>query len=881
MNIGTRKLIWSAPLAAVFAIVGGLALFVALSPTGAQADHVDLPGIVMDVKAEAKGRDTIDLTWKAPSSGGAVDYYRIDRSLPGDNDNWMRLVPEHTGSTSYTDMMGLKANKSYDYRVFAVNAAGTGPSSDQTENSMATTNDTSKPGPVRMLTAKVMGPAQINLSWYPPESDGGAGITRYCISTAPDGHEDNLVTPTDGDLLGCSHNMAPTEDASEAFNDGTTTSGNTDGRGVIVILAPKGDAKVEFMHKKLPASGSREYEVYAVNSKGISTSAVAVAPKPQTDAAGKPSAPILRVVANAVADIDLYWTWPADNGGATIVDFDVDVKVGNGDWDSLDGNITLADQAPDATASIQLEDQTITGTTSYRVRANNGVKASGWSNTVTIRTTGADATLAVAPASAAPLAVAGLPQTIPNAQLLRQINLTWTDVANTSYLIDYRKSGDTSTWMSLQGNTGYSKSTYNHRNLKPDDDDDAPTADAPAPVDADYIYRVFPLKSGAYGPAALGYGSTAMAEKPAAVIGLKTSSDDPTKIKLEWSKPTEDGGESITGYRIEIGLDNSWPDPTSATDPTPSEDDCPAIPAGSEADYLCVREVEGADTTMYTLDKLKAGNVRWFRVFAINKVSMDDDGEGTPADAFPDATDSRRAQPKKGTSLKHGTPGVPLDLTVQPARDANEEDPAKLGIDLLWNLPAAASGDSVTGYVIARRTKASSTADWSAWDDDWGTITGEGSDFEKTSFTDDDEPDNIANGEMREYKVAAKSGTGMGKFTSTVVYPVDTSHEAVAEPEVGAATGVTTGPFNEGGVIQVNWDAAPNATGYIIYAVNVDELDQDDGQVVVVPVNDAAAETFNLGGLNSGDTYDIYVVATAKEMVAWPASDDVVQVAAN
>ena len=41
------------------------------------------------------------------------------------------------------------------------------------------------------------------------------------------------------------------------------------------------------------------------------------------------------------------------------------------------------------------------------------------------------------------------------------------------------------------------------------------------------------------------------------------------------------------------------------------------------------------------------------------------------------------------------------------------------------------------------------------------------------------------------------------------------------------------------------------------------------------PVNDAAAETFNLGGLNSGDTYDIYVVATAKEMVAWPASADV------
>ena len=51
---------------------------------------------------------------------------------------------------------------------------------------------------------------------------------------------------------------------------------------------------------------------------------------------------------------------------------------------------------------------------------------------------------------------------------------------------------------------------------------------------------------------------------------------------------------------------------------------------------------------------------------------------------------------------------------------------------------------------------------------------------------------------------------------------------------------LSTGPFNEGGVIQVNWDAAPNATGYIIYAVNVDELNNPDGQIVVAPVNDAA-----------------------------------------
>ena len=187
MSRKTRKLIWSAPLVAVLAVAGVLAMFVMLAPNGAQASHVDLPGIVTDVDSEAEGRSKIELTWAAPSTGGAVDYYRIDRSLPGDNDNWMRLVTRHTGERSYTDTMGLKPNKSYDYRVFAVNSAGTGPSSDLTVSSTAFTGEASRPGPVQMLTATVMGPNQIDLSWNPPESDGGASVVRYCIATAPAG----------------------------------------------------------------------------------------------------------------------------------------------------------------------------------------------------------------------------------------------------------------------------------------------------------------------------------------------------------------------------------------------------------------------------------------------------------------------------------------------------------------------------------------------------------------------------------------------------------------------------------------------------------------------------------------------------------------------
>ena len=94
---------------------------------------------------------------------------------------------------------------------------------------------------------------------------------------------------------------------------------------------------------------------------------------------------------------------------------------------------------------------------------------------------------------------------------------------------------------------------------------------------------------------------------------------------------------------------------------------------------------------------------------------------------------------------------------MQPARDANEDDPTKLGIDILWNAPDDPAGDSVTAYVIARRTKDSTDADWSAWDDDWGTIPSDDSNFLRTYDTDTDEPDNLANGEMREYRVTPRA----------------------------------------------------------------------------------------------------------------------------
>ena len=808
MSRKTKKLIWAAPLMAAFAVVGALALFMALAPDPARADHVDLPGIVTGVTATADGRDTINVKWKAPADGGAVAYYRIDRSMNGVA--WMRLEQMHTGSTSYTDTMGLKPGMPYHYRVFAVNSAGSGPSSDLGADNMATTAMAGAPGPVRMLTAAAMGPNQVNLSWYPPTDNGGASVVRYCIATWPDG----ATIPAEATLPTAA---TPTEN-DPAATDGTdcqaTTTPTTlpaenaaDAEGVIVVRAPTGAGKVEFMHKSLPHNHARHYQVYAVNSMGWSTVPSQPNPQPRTAQAGQPSAPILRITRDTVVSqtpsTDFWLTWPEDDGGAPISGWDVDTKIGDGNFadtggfhnlgiDGLDNPTGAGPQCdsctvqPDAITIVRVRFQS---TTAQGDEGN--VKEGKWSNTQTITTVGG-ATQGPPP----PPAVAELEAT--TGKHLRQIDLSWKKEPGVGYVIDYREAGapvDTGTaeqsvnefrWMPLQKNTGYSEGTYRHHGLKPG---------------TEYEYRVFPIKSGRYAAPAAITGMTKAATVPGVVTALRTSSDDPTMITVAWDKPAVEGGHPITGYRVEIGSDASWPADTSTVMATHPDDDCPALGAG----VVCVRDIMGADNTMFTLGKLTAGTDRWFRVFAINQV-VKDDGLSL--------TQQSLARPKKGTSAKAGTPAVPVDLTAQAARDANINEAARLGVDILWNAPDDPAGDVVTGYVIERRTKANAAADWTAWDTDWKMIdTGTPP---RTSIGDTTPVSGLAAGEMRQYRVKAKSGEGTGPMTYPVTYPA-TNMAIPSVPQMVMAAKSADMPTSK---VKVSWEApamnADDVTGYII-----------------------------------------------------------------
>ena len=76
---------------------------------------------------------------------------------------------------------------------------------------------------------------------------------------------------------------------------------------------------------------------------------------------------------------------------------------------------------------------------------------------------------------------------------------------------------------------------------------------------------------------------------------------------------------------------------------------------------------------------------------------------------------------------------------------------------------------------------------------------------------------------------------------------------------LGTPMGVTTG-FNRGGALQVSWTKAANAAGYIIIAININDVNND---VVTDVTNDGDDENWNIRGLTPGATYDVYVAATA------------------
>jgi fibronectin type 3 domain-containing protein len=230
------------------------------------AKPATIPGVPMDLHADSCGFQ-VNLSWNPPSfdGGSSITGYNVYR---GENSDWMLLLTEAVDATYYNDTWVVKGNE-YFYRVTAVNDMGQGPMSDVV--SATPMSAPSQPDDLQAVAKN----ASVELSWSPPMDSGGSTITNYTIyrGTAQDEHS---LLVTIGDEL--------------AYLDSNLINGQT-----------------------------YYYRVSATNWVGEGPMSAEVEAKPL----GVPSAPEGLAASARDGQVNLSWSYPADDGGTPITNFTI------------------------------------------------------------------------------------------------------------------------------------------------------------------------------------------------------------------------------------------------------------------------------------------------------------------------------------------------------------------------------------------------------------------------------------------------------------------------------------------------------------------------------------------------------------------------------
>lgn len=922
MRSKTKKLIWAAPLLAVFAVAAALAIF-AVQPPGAALAH-DLPGTPGDVTATAaNGNTAVDVSWSKPTTGGAPTGYRIDRSEDGNE--WFTLVA-NTDNTkvTYRDS-DVKRSKTYYYRVFAINSAGIGPVA---KDDFATIADAAAPSVPRQVNATAMSQNKIVLTWLPPAKDGGSTIAKYRIWVWSENATDlSAVTGV--------------PNASPGDAD-TTTTPNSVTDGLVEVDHDSETEMQSYEHLKARAGTRYLYKVMALtDSTPALTSPISDSEDAETDALTKPKAPTqLRAVQSADGTIQLYWSAPTgtDTGGADISGYRVQaaVKADNasfGPYADQSGAYTGDTTVHDASYTIAAP--TTTDKVGFRVYSQTGdasatpstlLESDGYASvTVTVLTT----TTRTKQIHTAPIQPQGASGVIPTAtrDAFKNVTVKWgapTSLAATGgpttvsgYMIDV--SDDGVAWSRLQRSTGRTSNQYFYIDTE---------------VKARH-YRVFAWNGGQLGPAAstgesgLGDGPTIAA--PSAVRNLTATPNGPTQIDLSWDEPSNLGNAPIKRYNIQARMKGAtdtandpaytaWPAANAAAGTTPAD---------ADSGPIVVIHTKDGKTTTYSHTKLKAGETWQYRVLALNETP----GQGG-ADPTPNVS-AVGAVVKSAKTAQESKPEKPEGLTAEDAKDSSNQDSSDRGVLLQWNAPNPPDGAELSSYSVERMVN---NGDWETLNADTGSTD--------TNYTDEEEP---KEGEMRAYRVAAiSSGDVMGDWSDTAYYPqaghthiepvgtIPAQSVAVAGPAVtvdatkyftgatsyaaassdatvastpataidgmvtitavgiGTATitvtasdasgtsatqtidvTVTSGDLmaptnvtatsNAAGVLTLTWEGGENADKYILLAVDMTNHPGGPYPYDRSGVNDPMARTGNITGLSSGTSYLGIVIAVKGE----------------
>ncbi len=281
------------------------------------------------------GNATLTVTWAAPASNGgsAITGYDVRHKLTSAPDiaaNWTEVA--NTGDDLSHTIGSLANGTSYDVQVRAVNIAGDGAWSDNTDGTPRTTPE------APTIAGVTSGNATLTVTWVAPANTGGSAITgydvRHKLTSAPDIDANWTVVANTGDDL--SHTIG-------SLANGTLY----------------------------------DVQVRAVNVAGDGAWSATTDGTPRTT----PAAPTIASVTPGNATLTVTWEAPANTGGSAVAGYDVRHILTSAP-DKADSNWIVVQDAW-TTGPLTATINSLTNGTSYdvQVRAVNVAGDGAWSIT--------------------------------------------------------------------------------------------------------------------------------------------------------------------------------------------------------------------------------------------------------------------------------------------------------------------------------------------------------------------------------------------------------------------------------------------------------------------------------------------------------------------
>ncbi|KAI8485779.1 Titin-like, partial [Branchiostoma belcheri] len=137
----------------------------------------DPPSPPLNIKVSDVTKESMRITWDKPAEDGGSEItgYVVEKKERTSN-RWMR-VTRYPVKKCEVQAAGLNVGSEYDYRVYAVNAAGNSKHSEPSGLVLAV-DPVSPPQNVRVLAVSR---ASVTLAWHAPLTDGGARIVGYIV----------------------------------------------------------------------------------------------------------------------------------------------------------------------------------------------------------------------------------------------------------------------------------------------------------------------------------------------------------------------------------------------------------------------------------------------------------------------------------------------------------------------------------------------------------------------------------------------------------------------------------------------------------------------------------------------------------------------------